>query len=83
MLQTLCLLAMNTMPSKSSFRGKDDFPEKARESQPPQLSQVTDGKPILKASLKGREQPQKKMDDLNKTTHSPEGSELLAQEIAR
>ena len=83
MLQTLCLLAMNTTLSKSSFRGNDDFLEKARESQPPQLSQVTDGKPILKASMNGGEQPRKKMENLNKTTRFPEGSELLAQEIAR
>ncbi|OWK00567.1 hypothetical protein Celaphus_00019431 [Cervus elaphus hippelaphus] len=82
-LQTLCQSAMSAMRSKSSFWGNDDFLKMAQESQPPRFSQVTDGKPISKASRKSGAQPQKKMDDSKKTTCFPEGSVLLAQEIAR
>ncbi|MXQ89231.1 hypothetical protein E5288_WYG015859 [Bos mutus] len=82
-LQTLCWLGMNAMQSKSSFRGNVDFLKKAQESQPPQFSQVTDGKPISKASKKGGEESQKKMVDSKKITRFPEGSVLLTQEIAR
>lgn len=84
MLQTLCLLAMNTNLSKSSHPITVDFLEKAQKTQPPQLSQVTSGKPILKASEKNGEQLQKKiMNNVNENTHFPESPELLAQEIAR
>lgn len=82
-LQTLCWLGMNAMQSKSSFRGNVDFLKTAQESQPPQFSQVTDGKPISKASKKGGEESQKKMVDSKKITRFPEGSVLLTQEIAR
>ncbi|CAN0410411.1 unnamed protein product [Rangifer tarandus platyrhynchus] len=82
-LQTLGQSAMSAMRSKSSFRDNDDLLKMGRESQPPRFSQVTDGKPISKASRKSGAQPQTKMDDSKKTTHFPEGSVLLAQEIAR
>ncbi|EPY79975.1 hypothetical protein CB1_000876001 [Camelus ferus] len=75
---------MNTNLSKSSHPTTVDFLEKAQKTQPPQLSQVTSGKPILKASEKNGEQLQKKiMNNVNENTHFPESPELLAQEIAR
>lgn len=80
-LQTLCRLG--AMQSESSFWGNVDFLKKAQESQAPQFSQVTDGKPISKASKKGGEESQKKMVDSKKITHFPESSALLAQGIAR
>ena len=82
-LQTLGQSAMSAVRSKSSFQGNDDFLKTAQESQPPRFSQVTDGKPISKASRKSGAQPQKKMDDSKKTTRFSGGSVLLVQEIAR
>ena len=83
MFQTLCLLAMNTNLNRSSLPDTVDFLEKARKSQPPQLSQVTDGKSILNASEKNGEQLQKKlMNDVNENIHFPKSPEMLNQEIA-
>ena len=82
-LQMLGQSAMSAVQSKSSFRGNDDFLKMAQESQPPRFSQVTDGKPISKASRESGAQPQKKTDDSKKTTRFSGGSVLLVQEIAR
>lgn len=45
MVQTLCLLSLNTNLDRSSLLSTVDFLEKAQKSQFPQLSQVSDGKP--------------------------------------
>lgn len=83
MLQTLCLLTMNTNLNRSSLPGTVDFLEKAQKSQPAQLSQVTDGKPILNASEKNGERLQKKlMNDVSENIHFPKSPEMVNQEIA-
>lgn len=84
MLQTLCLLAMNANQSRSSIQDTVDLLEKVHNSQPPQLSQVTDGKHTFKASEEEGEQPQKKeTNDLNNSVDFPESLELSDQEIER
>lgn len=84
MLQTLCLSAMNANQSRSSFQDTVDLLEKVHNSQPPQLSQVTDGKHTFKASEEEGEQPQKKeTNDLNNNVDFPESLELSDQEIER
>lgn len=83
MLQTLCLLTMTTDLNMSSLPGTVDFLAKEQKSQPPQLSQVIDGKPILNASEKNGAQLQKElMNDVNEIIHFPKSPEMLNQEIA-
>ncbi|XP_057552428.1 cTAGE family member 15-like [Hippopotamus amphibius kiboko] len=83
-LQTLCLSAMKADLSRSSFKDTVDFLEKAHNSRPPPLSQVTDGKHTLKASEEDGEQPQKKeRKDLHKSIDFPQSPELSDQDIER
>nr|KAF6469746.1 hypothetical protein HJG59_011122 [Molossus molossus] len=81
LLQTLCLRALSKHMSKLSLQDMVNLLKMARKSQPPKLSQVTDEKPISKASGIDEEQLQKNtMDNLNKNTH-PESAELLQEEM--
>ena len=83
-LQALCLSAMNTNLSGSSFQDTADFLENAWNGQSSSLSQVTDGKHTFKASEDGGERPQKKdMNDLNNNVDFPESPEPSDQEIER
>lgn len=70
-LQTWCLRAPNQYLARLSLQEMIDLLKTVGRSQPPKLSQVTNEKPISKASGVDGEQLQKGiMDDLNKNTLS-------------
>ncbi|EPY83705.1 CTAGE family, member 5-like protein [Camelus ferus] len=84
LLQILCFWALKENLRKTLLQGTVDFIEKAQKSQPPQLSQVTDGKHTLKPSEKNGKQAHKKEEkDLNKNTGFPESPELFHPETGR
>jgi len=83
-LQTLCFSAVSTNRCRLALQNTIDFLKMAQKTQPPNLSQVTGDRPILRTSEKNGKQLWKKiMDDLNGNTHVLESPELLAQEMAR
>nr|KAF6374246.1 hypothetical protein mPipKuh1_009470 [Pipistrellus kuhlii] len=82
LLQTLCLRALSKHLSKLPRQDTVYRQKTARNSQPPELSQGTDEKPISEASgMDGEPLPKNRMDGLNKDFHYPESPKLCQGEI--